>query len=113
MTATTGNTTDPVAPIWRPPAEDRSSQVAAFAAAVQQRHGTDFDILDYQALWRWSVDNLEEFWELAWEACDIQSTTPYAAVLANREMPGAIWFDGAHVNFAEHALRRHDGEATH
>ncbi|MGV0734602.1 acetoacetate--CoA ligase [Mycolicibacter sinensis] len=112
MTDTTGNTADPAAPIWRPATEAGSSQIATFAAAVQQRHGTDFDILDYQALWRWSVDNLEEFWQLAWEACDIRSTTPHAAVLAHREMPGAVWFDGAHVNFAEHALRRRGGKAT-
>ncbi|WP_205698927.1 acetoacetate--CoA ligase [Conexibacter sp. SYSU D00693] len=58
---------------------------------------------DYDALWRWSVDDLEGFWAAIWEHFGVDST--YEAVLASRAMPGAVWFPGAQVNYAEHLLR--------
>jgi acetoacetyl-CoA synthetase len=67
----------------------------------------------YDAMWRWSVANLEDFWALAWEYFDVQSPTPYTAVLAGDDgkattpwqMPGAKWFVGAQVNYAAQTLR--------
>jgi acetoacetyl-CoA synthetase len=59
----------------------------------------------YAALWQWSVDDLEGFWGSLWEYFEIRSSQPYAAVLGRREMPGAQWFPGARLNYAEHALR--------
>ena len=55
---------------------------------------------DYHELWRWSVDDLEGFWGALWEWFEIDS--PYERVLGSREMPGAEWFPGASVNYAEH-----------
>ena len=57
---------------------------------------------DYDALWRWSVDNLEQFWASVWEFFGIGGD--YDAVLGSREMPGARWFPGARLNYAEHML---------
>src|SRR3954463_2530460 len=60
---------------------------------------------DYASLWQWSVDNLEDFWQAIWEHFDVRSETPYGEVLSSHEMPGATWFGGATVNYAEHAFR--------
>src|SRR5699024_5526304 len=67
------------------------------------------DFNNYDALWQWSVDELESFWESIWEYFDIQSSTPYQSVLKNKEMPGAEWFSGSTLNYVEHIMRQ--GEA--
>ena len=58
---------------------------------------------DYHELWRWSVDDLEGFWGALWQWFEIDS--PYERVLGSREMPGAEWFPGASLNYAEHLFR--------
>ena len=89
--------------LWEPAAEARhTSMVGRFMEAVGERQGTRFD--DYDALWRWSVDNLETFWAEVWDFFDIQAAHPYDRVLSG-EMPAARWFEGARLNYAEHALR--------
>ena len=67
----------------------------------------------YTELLQWSLDDLEGFWGSVWDYFDIRSSKPYERVLARREMPGAEWFPGARLNYAEHALRfeREDAEA--
>lgn len=77
---------------------------------LQKNKGLKFN--DYASLWEWSVDELEAFWESIWEYFSIQSTTPYESVLFSHEMPGAEWFKGAHVNFAEHLLDNQLTEET-
>jgi acetoacetyl-CoA synthetase len=67
--------------------------------AGRGRHFTD-----YQELWRWSVTELEEFWSSIWDFCGVRAHTPYEQVLASRDMPGARWFTGATLNYAEHAV---------
>lgn len=59
----------------------------------------------HQALWNWSVEHLEEFWETVWEYCEIKSAAPYRCVLEERKMPGAKWFPGATLNYAENVFR--------
>jgi acetoacetyl-CoA synthetase len=57
-------------------------------------------------LWRWSTDaGLEDFWAAAWQFFEVRSSAPYSSVLDGRVMPGARWFEGARLNYAEHALR--------
>jgi acetoacetyl-CoA synthetase len=58
---------------------------------------------DYAALWRWSVEDLEGFWAAVWDAYEIDGS--YDAVLGSRAMPGAEWFPGAQVSYAEHMFR--------
>ena len=65
----------------------------------------------YDDLWRWSVTDLDAFWQSIWDYFGLQSPTPHTAVLADNRMPGARWFPGAQVNYAQQALRH--VEAAH
>jgi acetoacetyl-CoA synthetase len=64
------------------------------------------EIDDYDDLWRWSVDDLESFWDAVWRFYGVESTTPFQRPLADRRMPGARWFEGAELNYAEALLDR-------
>ncbi len=75
----------------------------AYMAWLAERRGLRLDC--YDELWQWSVDQLDDFWASLWDYFDIRSSAPYAAVLADHAMPGARWFPGATLNYAEHALR--------
>jgi acetoacetyl-CoA synthetase len=82
--------------LWTPSAERvERSNVTAFMRASGHA--------DYEALWRWSVDDLEAFWGAVWEHFGVEGS--YDAVLGSREMPGAEWFPGARVSYAEHMFR--------
>jgi acetoacetyl-CoA synthetase len=90
--------------LWEPPAAMRDgSNIGAYMAWLAASRGLRF--ASYDALWRWSVDELEAFWESLWQYFQIQSPTPYASVLSGREMPGARWFEGATLNYVEHIFR--------
>ncbi len=67
----------------------------------------------YEDLWRWSVAEVERFWETIWEYFDVNALDGYSRVLSGRRMPGARWFEGAQLNYAEHVLRKreHGGPA--
>ncbi len=69
-----------------------------------ERHGRTF--ADYDELWEWSVQEIEEFWADIWEYCGVRASRPYERVLASRAMPGARWFPGAELNYAENVLMR-------
>ncbi len=56
-------------------------------------------------LWQWSVTHIEDFWASLWEYFHVKSSKPYATVLVERKMPGAQWFSGAELNYAEHVFR--------
>ena len=62
-------------------------------------------LADYEALWAWSVADIERCWARLWEYFGLVSSTPFARALGAREMPGAQWFPGARVNYARHLLR--------
>jgi len=62
----------------------------------------------YDALWRWSVDDLPGFWASIWDYFGIESPTPYETVLAEARMPGARWFPGAQLNYAQQVFRHAD-----
>jgi acetoacetyl-CoA synthetase len=101
--------------LWRPtPESARATRIAAFAGWAAQRRGLSFgDPPDYDALWRWSVEHLEQFWADFAEWSGVLPGVPDEQVLTRREMPGAVWFPGTSVNFAEHALRAGaDGSVT-
>jgi acetoacetyl-CoA synthetase len=73
------------------------------------RKEKDLPFEDYTALWEWSVTDIDGFWSSLWEFFDVQSSKPYEAVLGRREMPGAEWFPGAELNYAEHVFRNAHG----
>ena len=91
--------------LWTPgPDRIRRANVTAFADWLARERGRRF--ADYTALWRWSVEDLEGFWQALWDYFPIDSSAPYTRVLGRRSMPGAEWFPGARLNYAQHVLRR-------
>ncbi len=72
--------------------------------------GLEFD--GYDSLWHWSVEDLEGFWSSIWDFFEVQADGGYDRVLGSREMPGAEWFAGTRLNYAEHALAGKDDAAT-
>ncbi len=97
--------------LWTPSRERvERSHLTAFTRWLAKERGLEFP--DYDALWDWSVTEIEAFWQAIWDYYGGISTTPHRAVLESRKMPGAQWFPGAHVNYAEHALRHERPNAT-
>ena len=78
-------------------------QIRLYQDWLARHKGLRFD--NYEALWQWSVTELDAFWQSMWEYLDVQSPTPHSAVLARNTMPGAQWFPGAQVNYAQQVLR--------
>jgi len=70
---------------------------------LERERGLRFD--SYDAVWRWSVDDLDGFWSSIWELFEVGPRAPGEPALADRRMPGARWFPGTRLNFAEQALR--------
>jgi acetoacetyl-CoA synthetase len=101
---------DAVPPIlWTPsPERIERATLTRYARWAQERSGRSFD--SYEALWRWSVDELDAFWASIWDFFDVQASAPYERVLGSRAMPGAEWFPGARLNYAEHIFRGRAGE---
>jgi acetoacetyl-CoA synthetase len=96
--------------LWTPsPQRAQASGLARYMRWLEERKGLRFD--DYPALHRWSVERLEDFWGSLWEFLDIRASAPYTRVLGERKMPGAKWFEGARLNYAEHAFRHAAGGA--
>ncbi len=97
-----------IAAVWEP-----SGERIAAAALTRFAETVGFAPPDYQALWQWSVREPQAFWQALWDFCGIHAHAAPRAVLENATaMPGARWFPGATLNFAEHLLRhRGDGEA--
>jgi acetoacetyl-CoA synthetase len=89
--------------VWSPPADvlDRT-RVGAFLGWVEAHRG--LRMTTHEELWRWSVEDLEGFWSAVWEFFGVHAHAPYDAVLAEPTMPGARWFPGTLLNYAEHAL---------
>ena len=81
-------------------------QIRLYQDWLRERHGLQFD--SYDALWRWSVTELDAFWQSVWDYFEIQSPTSHTAVLAKNAMPGAQWFPGAQVNYVRQVLRHVD-----
>ncbi|MFD7841605.1 acetoacetate--CoA ligase [Nocardia sp. NPDC059764] len=92
-----------VEPQWVPSDDDLAeAQVTSFALFAEKRTGLSFP--DYQALWQWSIDDLEGFWGALWDYFDLGDRT--GDVLGSMEMPGAQWFPGARLNYVEQVLRQ-------
>ncbi|WP_167155132.1 acetoacetate--CoA ligase [Streptomyces sp. MBT27] len=92
-------------PLWQPDSERiAAARITRFQAWAAERYGAPAEG-GYPALHRWSVAELDTFWRAVADWFDIRFSSPYTAVLADRTMPGAQWFPGAALNYAEHALR--------
>jgi acetoacetyl-CoA synthetase len=93
--------------LWEPPDElvERAT-ITRYMRWLESQHGLSFD--DYDALWRWSTEEIEAFWASIWEFFDVQSS--YDEVLADASMPGARWFTGAEISYPEHLFRAKPGD---
>ena len=78
-------------------------QIRLYQNWLRDQRGLSF--ATYDDLWRWSVTDLDAFWQSIWDYFQFESITPYTAVLANNVMPGAKWFPGAKTNYAHQVLR--------
>lgn len=81
-----------------------SSSLGQFAAWAGERTGRSLP--DYPSLWRWSVEEQEEFWGAIWDYFDPPASVPYERVLGSAAMPGAQWLPGARLNYADQILRQ-------
>ncbi|MBA3011178.1 MAG: acetoacetate--CoA ligase, partial [Desulfobacula sp.] len=94
-----------ISPLWQP-SDDRikATNMYRFMTRVNKQFNKNFT--DYPELWEWSVENLEDFWSLAWDFLDIKTSVPYTKVIENKDkMPGAKFFVGSKLNFAENLLQ--------
>ncbi|MFG2053515.1 acetoacetate--CoA ligase [Micromonospora sp. NPDC048930] len=90
--------------LWTPPADVRErSRIGDYLRWLAEHRGLEF--ADYDALWRWSVTDLDAFWRSIWDYFAVIAHTPPTATLADRAMPGTRWFPGATLNYAENVLR--------
>ncbi|MEP6694615.1 MAG: acetoacetate--CoA ligase, partial [Chloroflexota bacterium] len=93
--------------IWRPSEETiaRANITRYMQWLARER---ELHLTSYQELWRWSVADLNGFWSSIWDYFTVRSSRRYERVLARDVMPGASWFPGAELSYAEHALARRD-----
>ena len=78
-------------------------QIRLYQNWLRDERGLSF--ATYNDLWRWSVTELDAFWQSIWDYFDFQSPTPHTAVLTSNIMPGAKWFPGAQTNYAHQVFR--------
>lgn len=96
--------------LWSPtPDRYDASTMAAFERFLKEKHNLTF--ADYNAMWRWSVDDLDGFWGAIWEFFDVKASAPYIKVMAKRQMPGAEWCPGAMLNFTDQIMKHVDSQA--
>jgi acetoacetyl-CoA synthetase len=90
--------------LWSPPDElvERSAMTRYMRWLADER-GVRAD--DYEALWRWSTEEPDAFWRSIWDYFGVVSDTEPEAALADDSMPGAVWFPGTRINYAEHLFR--------
>jgi acetoacetyl-CoA synthetase len=95
-------------PLWTPSEErKRDANITRYIACVNENY--HLDIASYAELHRWSVENISDFWAALWDFAGIISSQPYTQVVDDpKKMPGAKWFAGARLNFAENLLRYRD-----
>ncbi|MFC4671927.1 acetoacetate--CoA ligase [Seohaeicola nanhaiensis] len=90
--------------LWTPsPERVEGSTMAAYMRWLKAERGLTF--ASYQDLWEWSVSDLDAFWRSIWDYFEIGAPGEVGTVLAERRMPGAVWFPGVTLNFAEVVLR--------
>ncbi|MBN1625873.1 MAG: AMP-binding protein, partial [Deltaproteobacteria bacterium] len=98
--------------LWHP-CEDRirNSNMYRFMDLVNTRFHQNFK--DYEALYSWSILNIADLWGTLWDFIGIKASQPYEKVIEDEtRMPGARWFPGARLNFAENLLRYRDDKTA-
>src|SRR6185437_7418460 len=97
--------------LWRPSAAAvESSNLTAFIDWLRAERGVD--VAAYPDLWQWSVDDLEGFWNAIFDYFEVEYDGARTVSLGSRAMPGAEWFPGVRVNWAERAFAGKDDDAV-
>lgn len=97
--------------LWQPTEEQiKNTNLTSYMQWLSEKKGVT--VHNYQELWQWSVDELEDFWESIWQYCGVQASKGYESVLNKREMPGAKWFKGSRLNYAENVFKNFQDEKT-
>ena len=90
--------------LWEPTEKmKQQANLTKYMTWLGNEKGLHFE--ETEELWEWSVTNLEEFWASIWEYFHIKTSKPYKSILNGHTMPGAQWFSGAELNYAEHVFR--------
>jgi len=85
----------------------KQARIATYQHWLEEQRGLKFE--SYDALWRWSITDLRGFWRSIWDHFDLQSPTRWQTELVEpASMPGARWFPGAQVNYAQQVFRHAD-----
>ena len=98
--------------LWTPPRGRAGALRGRPLPLAGSRRSAGSPFADYHDLHRWSITDLEGFWGSLWDFFEVKAATPYERVLASDAMPGAVWFPGAELNYAEHALGRDEDVGT-
>ena len=98
--------------LWSPSRERiESTNMWRFMRFVNQKY--DQSLNDYTLLYQWSINELQAFWSTVWEFVEIKASETYCEVIDDvNKMPGARWFSGSRLNFAENLLRYRDDKCA-
>lgn len=97
--------------LWQPDQQRiDNAAITGFMAWINHRYNTQLD--HYQQFWQWSIDDISRFWEALAEYYQVFDTSRMPEAITESVMPGAQWFAGSRVNFAEYTLRQGSGERT-
>ena len=94
--------------LWKPTEEQiKNSNMYRFMNVINEKYHQNFS--EFESLYEWSIENIADFWETFWEFADIIASKPYDQAIDDvTKMPGARWFSGARLNFAQNLLRFRD-----
>ncbi len=94
--------------LWEPSEERvQNTNIYSFIEAANNKFNTN--LKDYSSLYQWSIDNIVDFWAMIWDFTQVIASSTYHQVVDDlTKMPGAEWFPGAKLNFAENLLRYRD-----
>ncbi len=99
-------------PLWTPSPE-RIERAGLSRFIRQVGENLSGEVRDYESLWRWSIEHREAFWAAVWSFCDVRASRGWDTVLENgNAMPGATWFSGARLNFAQNLLKWRDDQVA-
>ena len=98
--------------LWKPSEEQiKNSNMYRFINVINEKYHQNFS--EFEPFYKWSIENIADFWETFWEFADIIASKPYEQVIDDvTKMPGARWFSGARLNFAQNLLRFRDDKVA-
>src|SRR5262245_22399226 len=96
--------------LWTPSEErKRDANITRFINEINKQY--QLNLGSYEELYRWSVENIPDFWAAMWDFAEIKASKHYEEVVDElRKFPGAKWFPGTRLNFAENLLRYRDDQ---